>query len=75
MEVIFGEEPITGDDGDDSETPSLVRGRPHTYDSQPARRSSSAPTEGRKGRLQNMFGGGSGGQKYQAVPSEGGEGV
>ncbi|KAG8724596.1 hypothetical protein FRC09_016739 [Ceratobasidium sp. 395] len=71
-----GVEPITGNDDDDSETSSLVRGRPRTYGS-PAgsRRLSPAPTEGKKEWFQNVFGGGSGGQKYQAVPSEGGEGV
>ncbi|KAG8742204.1 hypothetical protein FRC10_001900 [Ceratobasidium sp. 414] len=77
MDVVFGEEPITGDDDDDSETSSLVRGRPRSYDS-PAgsRRSSPAPAGGKKGWFKNVFSGsGSGRQKYQAVPNEGGEGV
>ncbi|KAG8724600.1 hypothetical protein FRC09_016743 [Ceratobasidium sp. 395] len=33
MDIVFGEEPTPGDDDDDSETSSLVRGRPRTYDS------------------------------------------
>ncbi|KAG8713816.1 hypothetical protein FRC08_012764 [Ceratobasidium sp. 394] len=76
MDVVFGEERITGDDDDDSETSSLVRGRPRSYDS-PAgsRRSSPArPASSNKGWFKNVFGG-AGRQKYQAVPSEGGEGV
>ncbi|KAG8720974.1 hypothetical protein FRC09_008695, partial [Ceratobasidium sp. 395] len=75
-DVVFGEGSITGDDDDDSETSSLVRGRLRTYES-PAgsQRPSPAPTGGKKGWFQNVFGGGSGGQKYQAMPNEGREGV
>ncbi|QRV75792.1 Sugar (and other) transporter [Ceratobasidium sp. AG-Ba] len=73
MDAVFGEEPITGDDDDDSETSSLVRGRPRSYDS-PAgsRRSSPAPA---KGWFKNVFSGGAGGggrQAYRPVPSDGG---
>ncbi|CUA70517.1 Sugar transport protein 4 [Rhizoctonia solani] len=68
MDAVFGEEPPSNDD-DDSETSSLVRGRPRTYDS-PAgsRRSSPAPNQSWLG---SIFGRRKAGDAYQAVPSEG----